>query len=249
MEQAKSGSWRIARRTAPSWTAAAHLGLRQSFKRALLWKLGLSALVLAGALMRKAAQPRPAFHEGLSFSKTLVSPDGRLIRLLPAADGRYRLWHDLSEFSPLLIRGTRIAESLAGQDPEQAIAKSLAARAFGDPGPEGETFARRLRVVLAAWRLRALYSPDRLIEAYLNLSAYGPGIEGAGAASLVYFGKNPDQLTETEALELCVMPDHPIRATLTGRGSPTDMAARRKARHKVMKRLAHQSPRGGRQPS
>ena len=179
MKQAIPGSWRIARRIAPSW------------------KLGLCALALAGALFCKAAQSRPAFHEGLSFSKTLVSPDGRLIRLLPAADGRYRLWHDLSEFSPLLIRGTRIAEGLAGQDSEKAIAKSLAARVYGDPGPEGETFARRLRVTAAALRLRALYSPDRLMEAYLNLSTYGPGIEGAGAASLVYFGKNPDQLTET----------------------------------------------------
>lgn len=249
MEQAKSGPWRIARRTLPFATAAADLGLRQFSRRALGWKLTLSSVVLAAALARAATQARPAFYEGLSFSKALCSPDGRVIKLLPAADGRYRLWHPLGEFSPLLVRGTRIAESLAGRDPDAAIARSLAARRFADPGPEGETFARRLRVKLEAWRLRLSYSPDRLLEAYLNLSSYGPGIEGAGAASLVYFGKNPDQLNETEALELCVMPDHPVRITLGGQSSPNDLAARRAARRKLLKRLARQNPRGGRQPS
>jgi penicillin-binding protein 1C len=207
-------------------------------------------VLLAAAFLAAAVSPRPKFYEGMPFSESICDKQGRFIKLRAAADGRYRVWLALSEFSPLLTKATLIEESRNETDPATEIAQSVARRRLGQNGPDGATGWRRARLMLEAWRLRILYSPAELLEAYLNLSTYGDGIDGAGAASLVYFGKNPDQLTVTEAIDLSVLPDHPVRATLTGHDNPEDMASRRKARKRVLKRWAEQGARkSARQPS
>lgn len=213
-------------------------------------RLIAAVVLLAAAFLAAGAGPRTKFYEGLSFSESICDKQGRFLKLRPAADGRYRVWLSLSEFSPLLTKATLIEEGRNGGDPDAEIARSLARRKLGEAGPEGNTAWRRERLILAAWRLRILYSPAELMEAYLNLSAYGDDIDGAGAASLIYFGKNPDQLNVTEAIDLSVLPDHPIRTTLTGRDNAEDMAARRKARKKLLKRWAAQGTRkSAREPS
>jgi penicillin-binding protein 1C len=213
-------------------------------------RLIVAPLLLATAFLAAAAAPRSKFYEGLSFSDSICDKQGRFLKLRPAADGRYRVWLSLDEFSPLLTKATMIAEGRGDRDQNAEIASSLARRRLGEEGLDGPTGWRRVRLILETWRLRILYSPAELLEAYLNLSAYGDGIDGAGAASLIYFGKNPDQLTVTEAIDLSVLPDHPIRTTLTGHDNVEDMAARRKARKKLLKRWAAQGARkSAREPS
>lgn len=213
-------------------------------------RLFVAPLLLATAFVAAAAAPRPKFYEGLSFSESICDKQGRFLKLRPAADGRYRVWLALDEFSPLLTKATMIEEGRNDGDPDAEIARSLAREILGQAGPEGNTALRRIRLILETWRLRVLYSPAELLEAYLNLSSYGDGIDGAGAASLIYFGKNPDQLNVTEAIDLSVLPDHPIRTTLTGHDNVEDMAARRKARKKLLKRWAAQGARkSAREPS
>ncbi|MBI3553454.1 MAG: transglycosylase domain-containing protein [Elusimicrobia bacterium] len=192
--------------------------------------------LLSAAFLAAASGPRPALYEGLEFSKAVCDREGRFLRLLPAADGRYRLWLSLGEFSPLLVAAARIEFGQRGRSPETAVSEALARRSLEAADPAGESFWRRARLALAAWRLRTLYGPDELLEGYLNLAPYGKDIDGAAAASLIYFGKNPDQLNLTEALELSVIPDHPIRATLTGPDNPSDRAGRSKARQRLRER-------------
>ncbi len=47
--------------------------------------------------------------------------------------------------------------------------------------------------MLRALELERHYSKEQLLEAYLNLAPYGGNIEGAGAASEIYFGKTGAQ--------------------------------------------------------
>src|SRR5262249_12327327 len=56
-------------------------------------------------------------------------------------------------------------------------------------------------------------SKAQILEAYLNLAPYGRNIEGVGAASHLYFGKQPANLTRREAVALSVLPQSPTRRT------------------------------------
>src|SRR4029453_16650201 len=68
--------------------------------------------------------------------------------------------------------------------------------------------------IVRALELERHYSKAQILEAYLNLAPYGRNIEGAGAASQIYFGKSAGQLTTPEAISLCVIPQSPTRRAL-----------------------------------
>src|SRR5580698_5716518 len=127
-------------------------------------RLIAAAVLLAAAFLAAAAGPRSKFYEGLSFSESLCDKQGRFLKLRPAADGRYRVWLALDEFSPLLTKATMIEEGRNGGDPDAEIARSLARRRLGEAGPEGNTGWRRVRLTFETWRPRVAYSPAELLE-------------------------------------------------------------------------------------
>ena len=59
--------------------------------------------------------------------------------------------------------------------------------------------------------LEAVLSKRRILEIYLNIAEFGPGIYGAGAASESYFGKAPSALEDTEAALLAAVLPSPKR--------------------------------------
>jgi membrane peptidoglycan carboxypeptidase len=67
--------------------------------------------------------------------------------------------------------------------------------------------------VVLAWVLEHLtgLSKDRLLEIYLNIIEWGPGVHGASEASRFYFAKDPAELTLDEALFLTVLVPSPSR--------------------------------------
>lgn len=54
-------------------------------------------------------------------------------------------------------------------------------------------------------------SKDKILEVYLNIVEFGPGIYGIGAAANHYFGKRPSQLTARESAFLAMMLPSPTR--------------------------------------
>ena len=99
------------------------------------------------------------------------------------------------------------------------------------PGRCAENSAQMLR----ALELERHYSKAQLIEAYLNLAPYGRNIEGVGAASEIYFGKEPAQLTLHEAIALSLIPQSPARRAL--RVARSNSSAQVAARHRLYARL------------
>src|SRR5205085_6610114 len=77
------------------------------------------------------------------------------------------------------------------------------------------TIAGKLTQMFRALQLERHYSKDQILEAYLNLAPYGRNIEGAGAASEIYFGKTALGLTTPEAVALSVIPQSPGRRALS----------------------------------
>lgn len=71
-----------------------------------------------------------------------------------------------------------------------------------------------LRKGLEAWftlQLEWLWPKRRILEMYLNIAEWGPGLYGAEAASRAYFGKPAAALTRREAALLAVVLPNPRR--------------------------------------
>ena len=185
----------------------------------------LAALValLVCVLLAWAFVPKPALYGDIPFSTLVTDREGRPLKLVPADDGRYRLFTELDEIAPVAQEATLRYEDRGfyrhpGVDP-----LALARAAW-------TTYVRRTRVVggstitmqLARLRFdldtrsvfgklvqsaRALqlerhYGKAEILQAYLNLAPYGGSIEGIGTASRIYFDKPANALSLGEALAL-----------------------------------------------
>lgn len=75
----------------------------------------------------------------------------------------------------------------------------------------GRSFLRKGIEAHLTALLEAILSKRRILEIYLNIAEFGPGIYGAGAASRLYFGKAPSALEDAEAALLAAVLPSPKR--------------------------------------
>ena len=75
----------------------------------------------------------------------------------------------------------------------------------------GRSFLRKGIEAYFAALLEAVLSKRRILEIYLNIAEFGPGIYGAGAASASYFGKAPSALEDSDAALLAAVLPSPTR--------------------------------------
>jgi len=73
------------------------------------------------------------------------------------------------------------------------------------------TLARKVREALGTVALEASLSKGRLLEIYLNIAEWGPGIYGVGEAARFWFGKDARALTAREAAFLATVIPSPRR--------------------------------------
>lgn len=81
------------------------------------------------------------------------------------------------------------------------------------------SYVRKVLELPLAYLLTLFWPKERVIEVYLNIAQWGPGIFGAEAASQRYFNKSASQLTRREALLLAVSLPAP-RLRNPGKPSP-----------------------------
>src|SRR5436309_1195222 len=180
--------------------------------------------------------PRVIPHQPLRArfpTSTAVYDDGGgLLRLTLSPDEKYRVWMPLDRISPLLVDATLLQEDRRfwlhpGVNPLALVRGAwrtyvVRARRQGGStitmqlarilyGIRSSTPAGKLVQMGRALELELGYTKQEILEAYLNLVPYGGYLEGAVAASLIYFGKDPSQLTLSEALTLAVLPQNPTR--------------------------------------
>ena len=67
----------------------------------------------------------------------------------------------------------------------------------------------KARQILRALQLEEQFSKREILRMYLNLAPFGGRIQGVRAASLAYFGKEPQRLTVGEAALLVALPQAP----------------------------------------
>lgn len=176
--------------------------------------------------------PRPPLSDAQPQSTGVYDREGRLLRLVLADDQRYRLWLPLAELPASLREAVLLHEDAwfyrhPGVNPISLVRAAWSTYGGGDARIGGSTVtmqlarlrwklatrtpAGKMLQILRALQLELCYSKDDILEAYLNLAPYGGNIEGAGAASLIYFDKPAAALTLPEALTLAVLPQAPTR--------------------------------------
>src|SRR5947208_6308877 len=96
----------------------------------------------------------------------------------------------------------------------QQLAKNLYLSSSRNP-------IRKLKEAATALRLELALSKDRILELYLNVAEWGPGIWGVDAASRAYFAVPAARLTEEQAAELAATLPHPRTSTPTFRPERT----------------------------
>jgi monofunctional glycosyltransferase len=76
--------------------------------------------------------------------------------------------------------------------------------------PSRSYVRKGLELPLALW-LDLVWSKKRVMEVYLNIAEWGPGVFGAEAASRLYFGKGAADLTAREATLLTKSLPNPLK--------------------------------------
>ena len=193
----------------------------------LAWLAGATA---AAAFAAWILLPKPELYGDISFSTLVTDRSGQPLKLLPAADGRYRLFVALDDIAPVAREATLLYEDRRfyrhpGVDPialARAAWTTYVARERTVGGSTITMQLARLRFGLdtrsplgklvqsaRAVQLERHYSKARILEAYLNLAPYGGSVEGIGTASRIYFDKPASALQPSEALALAVIPQNP----------------------------------------
>ncbi len=163
----------------------------------------------------------------------VVPPTPTILMLQQAAKGQgldYR-WRGLNDISPHLVNAAIAAEdarfcSHHGFDME-AIEKALDHNAEGGRIRGGSTISQQTAKNVFLWPSRdwirkgleagytvmieTVWSKRRIMEVYLNVVEWAPGVYGAQAASRRWFGKDADELTAREAARLAAILPSPRR--------------------------------------
>src|SRR6059036_696577 len=84
---------------------------------------------------------------------------------------------------------------------------------------------RKLKEAVTALQFELALPKARILELYLDVAQWGPGVWGVGAASRAYFAVAPSQLGEEQAAALAATLPHPRTSNPTHR--PQRMLARR----------------------
>ena len=196
----------------------------------LIVKWGAAAL--GAFVLVIAAIPKPHLLDRTSFSPCFVDRNGKLLRLCLADDDRYRVYVPLDKISPQLVEMTLLHEDRYFHEHAGFNPVALLRAGWSDLRGQGRllgastitmqlarlhyhlntrTVGGKLCQIVTAIHLECHCSKREILEAYLNLAPYGRNIEGVGAASLIYFGKEPGDLSSVEAMTLAVIPQSPAR--------------------------------------
>ncbi len=202
-------------------------------KRPLLTSLLALALLLLSGVVAYAVVPPPA-----TFLMTTRTIEG---------EGLSRRWRSLDDISPRLVEAVIAAEDSTfcahhGFD-MKAIERALKANEKGGRIRGGSTISQQTAKNVFLWPgrdwirkgleagytvlIETVWGKRRIMEVYLNVAEWAPGVYGAEAAARHWFDKGADQLTPREAARLAAILPSPRRYNASAPGP----YVRRRAAH------------------
>jgi penicillin-binding protein 1C len=157
-------------------------------------------------------------------------PPGAVKAILTSED-RWFWWHP--GVNPVAIARAVLANLRARRRVSGASTIPMQIARMAEP--KSRTIHGKLREAFRALQLTRRYSKRELLTMYLNMAPYGGNVEGIGAASFVYFGKPPAQLSIGEIAFLTTLPRSPNKYDPL-----RDHAAATRARDRVLRELRNQ---------
>jgi len=188
-----------------------------------------AVLGLAGLFLVLRYTPIPDAKLRGDFSKAFLSSEGNLLNIQLSQSGKIRIPIHLEDVSPELVKGLLGYEDRwfywhPGVNPvalARALGLNLLHRRVVSGGstltlqlakllsPRRRTVGAKAIEIVRALQLEARYSKRQILEDYLNLAPMGGNLEGVAAASLLYYGKMPRDLSWGEAALLISLPRSP----------------------------------------
>ncbi len=195
----------------------------------LRWAAAACLAALAvGALVLDRLYP-PELGRIATVGSRVLDRNGRLLALLPAPGGVWRLRTDAADVSPVFLRTLLATEDRnfwwhPGIDPlallRAAAADVVAGRIVSGgstltmqaarllhPRPRG--WGAKAVEMLRALQLEAHFSKHDILRIWLTLAPFGGNIEGVTAASYAWFGVPPAALDAAQAGLLVAIPRRP----------------------------------------
>ena len=111
-------------------------------------------------------------------------------------------WYEVREALEDNLEEGRIVRG--GSTITQQLAKNLYLSTSKDP-------IRKFKELLITWMLENSLTKKRILELYLNVIEWGPGVFGVEAAAQRYFHKPASQLTLNEGVRLAAVIPRPLR--------------------------------------
>lgn len=192
-----------------------------------LWPrlVGLAVLVALAVIVYEAvrwpdvralARQAPASTAFIDRYRTTERQAGRPVRLqwtwvphsriAPALKHAVVVAEDTSFFSHQGFAASEIREAIDKAVKElglprgaSTITQQLAKNLWLSPSRNP---IRKIKEAVLTWQLEQALTKRRILELYLNVVEFGPGVYGAEAASRHYFRKSAAELTEDEAAQL-----------------------------------------------
>jgi monofunctional biosynthetic peptidoglycan transglycosylase len=93
-----------------------------------------------------------------------------------------------------------------------------------------KTFLRKIIEVILSLKAENNISKDDILEIYLNIIEFGPGIYGIGNASIHYFQKHPSLLNPLESAFLAMLLPNPKSYYVSFKNKKLDFFARERMR-------------------
>ncbi|MGD9799635.1 MAG: penicillin-binding protein 1C [Parvularculaceae bacterium] len=188
----------------------------------------LIAAVAAGAILADILFP-PPISRAHEVSAIVADRNGYWLHAFATKEGRWRFSADLDEIDPAFVTELIEIEDKRfwthwGVDPAAVIRAAASAAKSGRVvsgastitmqtarllEPRDRTLGAKLIEMLRAIQLERRLTKREILELYLTLAPYGGNLEGVRAASLIYYGREPDALTPAERAMLIALPQAP----------------------------------------
>ena len=202
------------------------------------WTRRVGGMVLIALIALNFGALRVAMHQmgpppikaADALSPTVVDRHDRLLRAFTTPQGRWRLPVEVGHVDPryiamLIAYEDRRFYSHNGVDPVALVRGVGLAVRYGRIVSGGSTLTMqvarllqgehersgmgKLRQSIRALQLEQRLSKAEILRLYLRMAPFGGNIEGVRAASLTYFGKEPQRLSIGEAALLVAIPQAP----------------------------------------
>ncbi len=217
-------------------------------RRPLVAIVGALAVIIAADVLL----PPPIERAG-AVSAIVTDRNGYWLHAFTTQEGRWRFSADLDAIDPQFVSELIAIEDKRfwthwGVDP---LAVARAGRSAFQSGrivsgastitmqtarllePRNRNLGSKLIEMLRAFQLERRLSKREILELYLTLAPYGGNLEGVRAASLIYYGREPERLTPAERAMLIALPQAP-----EARRPDRRAKAAAAARSMVLERLA-----------